>query len=204
MKRYLVTGLLVWVPIVITIWVLKLLNDAMDASLLLLPRSIRPEALFGRYIPGVGAVLTFVVVLVTGVIAANFLGRRMLNSWEGLLARIPVVKQIYGGVKQVSDTLFSSQGKAFRKAVLIQYPRQGAWTIAFVTGEPGPELALHIGAGHISVYVPTTPNPTSGFFLMVPRKDVVELDMSVDHALKYIISMGVVSSASPDTKPGRH
>jgi uncharacterized membrane protein len=202
MKRYIVAGLLVWIPLGITIWVLRLLNDAMDASLLLLPSRLRPEALFGMYVPGIGAILTVAVVLLTGVFTANFVGRQLVGFWEGMLARIPVVKQIYGGVKQVSDTLFSSKGQAFRKAVLIRYPHPGVWTIAFQTGQPSGEVARHVGGEHLSVFVPTTPNPTSGFFLMVRKQDVIELDMTVDHALKYVISMGVVSPESASTVPG--
>lgn len=192
-KRYFITGLLIWVPLGITIWVLNLLVGTMDKSLLLLPASIRPEIVLGVYIPGMGVILTLVVVLVTGLLAANIIGQRLVLFWEGVLGRIPVVKSIYHGVKQVSDTLFSSQGEAFRKPLLVQYPREGSWTIAFLTGQPGGDVTRHIEGEYVSVYVPTTPNPTSGFFLMMPKKDVIELDMSVDTALKYIISMGVVS-----------
>ncbi len=194
-KRYLITGLLVLVPLVITVWVLKTLLGMMDQSLLLLPLSWRPEALFGTYVPGLGAILTVLIVLVTGMVATNFFGKRILQFWEGLLARVPVVKSIYYSVKQVSDTLFSDSGQAFRKALLVQYPREGSWTIAFQTGHPGGDVARHLAGDHVSVYVPTTPNPTSGFFLMMPVEDVIELDMSVDDALKYIISMGVVVPA---------
>jgi uncharacterized membrane protein len=167
----------------------------MDQSLLLLPQGWRPEALLGYAVPGIGALLTVLIVLVTGMIATNFFGRRIILFWEGLLARVPVVKSIYYSVKQVSDTLFSDSGQAFRKALLVQYPRAGCWTIAFQTGSPSGDVARHLPGEHISVYVPTTPNPTSGFFLMMPVDEVVELDMSVDDALKYIISMGVVSPA---------
>jgi uncharacterized membrane protein len=191
-KRYLITGLLVLVPLAITVWVLATLIGIMDQSLLLLPAAWRPEAWLGYRIPGMGAVLTVVIVLVTGIIATNFFGRRILEFWEGILARVPVVKSIYYSVKQVSDTLFSDSGQAFRKALLVQYPRAGSWTIAFQTGQPGGSVARHLPGDHVSVYVPTTPNPTSGFFLMMPVSEVVELDMSVDEALKYIISMGVV------------
>jgi uncharacterized membrane protein len=191
-KRYLITGLLVLVPLVITIWVMKTLLGMMDQSLLLLPPSWRPEVRLGYYVPGIGALLTVVIVLVTGVIATNFFGKRILQFWEALLSRVPVVKSIYYSVKQVSDTLFSDSGQAFRKALLVQYPRKGCWTIAFQTGHPGGGVAHHLPGEHVSVYVPTTPNPTSGFFLMMPVDEVVELDMSVDDALKYIISMGVV------------
>lgn len=191
-KRYLITGLLVLVPLAITVWVLATLIGLMDQSLLLLPAAWRPEAWLGYRIPGMGAVLTVLIVLVTGLVATNFFGRRILEFWEGILARVPVVKSIYYSVKQVSDTLFSDSGQAFRKALLVQYPRAGSWTIAFQTGQPGGSVARHLPGEHVSVYVPTTPNPTSGFFLMMPVSEVVELDMSVDEALKYIISMGVV------------
>jgi uncharacterized membrane protein len=194
-KRYLITGLLVLVPLAITVWVLATLIGLMDQSLLLLPASWRPEAWLGYRIPGLGTLLTVLIVLVTGIIATNFFGRRILEFWEGILARVPVVKSIYYSVKQVSDTLFSDSGQAFRKALLVQYPRAGSWTIAFQTGHPGRSVAQHLPGEHVSVYVPTTPNPTSGFFLMMPVSEVVELDMSVDEALKYIISMGVVVPA---------
>jgi uncharacterized membrane protein len=194
-KRYLITGLLVLVPLAITVWVLATLIGLMDQSLLLLPASWRPEAWLGYRIPGLGTLLTVLIVLVTGIVATNFFGRRILEFWEGILARVPVVKSIYYSVKQVSDTLFSDSGQAFRKALLVQYPRAGSWTIAFQTGHPGRSVAQHLPGEHVSVYVPTTPNPTSGFFLMMPVSEVVELDMSVDEALKYIISMGVVVPA---------
>ena len=192
MKRYFITGLLIWVPLGITFWVLRLLIGTMDQTLLLLPAHLRPEAIFGFYIPGFGVILTLLVVFLTGLFSTNIIGQRLLMFWEGLLSRIPVVKSIYYSVKQVSDTLFSSNGEAFRKALLVQYPREGSWTVAFLTGQPGGDVANHLGGDYVSVYVPTTPNPTSGFFLMMPRKDVIELDMSVDDALKYIISIGVV------------
>ena len=193
MKRYFITGLLIWVPLGITIWVLQALIGTMDQSLQLLPGSLQPKVLFGFHVPGLGAILTVLIVFITGLATANILGQRMVRFWEGVLARIPIVKSIYYSVKQVSDTLFSSSGEAFRKALLIQYPRQGSWTIAFQTGTPSGEVASRLDGEFVSVYVPTTPNPTSGFFLMLPKKDVVELEMSVDDALKYIISMGVVA-----------
>jgi len=173
----------------------------MDQSLLLLPNSLHPETLVGVYIPGMGAVLTLLVVFLTGLATTNIIGQRLVVFWEGVLWRIPVVKSIYYGVKQVSDTLFSSQGEAFRKALLVQYPRQGSWTIAFMTGSPGGDVVNHLKGEYVSVYVPTTPNPTSGFFLMMPRSDVIELDMSVDAALKYIISMGVVAPGNGKKHP---
>lgn len=192
MKRYFITGLLIWVPLGLTAWVLKFLIGTMDQSLLLLPDSLQPEQLLGMSIPGIGTVLTLLVVFITGLMTANIIGQKLVSFWEGVLWRIPVVKSIYWGIKQVSDTIFSSQGEAFRKALLVQYPREGAWTIAFMTGQPGGDVINHLEGEYISVYVPTTPNPTSGFFLMMRKNDVIELDMSVDEALKYIISMGVV------------
>ena len=192
MKRYFIAGLLIWIPIVITVWVLAWIVGTLDQTLLLLPYSMRPTQLLGFHLPGLGVILSLVVVLLTGVVAANIIGQRLVRYWDNLLSRIPVVKTIYYSVKQVSDTLFSSNGQAFRKALLVQYPREGSWTIAFLTGQPGGDAARHL-TDHVSVYVPTTPNPTSGFFLMLPRSDIIELDMSVDEALKYIVSMGVVA-----------
>lgn len=201
MKKYFITGLLIWVPLAITVWVLTLIVSTMDQSLLFVPSALRPENLFGVRVPGIGVILTLLVVFVTGLLTANILGQRLLRFSEGVLARIPIVKSIYYSVKQVSDTLFSSSGVAFRKALLVQYPRPGIWTIGFMTGQPGGDAARHLPGDYVSVYVPTTPNPTSGFFLMLPRLDVIELDMSVDEALKYIISMGVVTPALPPSKP---
>jgi uncharacterized membrane protein len=202
MKKYFITGLLVLVPLFITVWVISGLVGMMDQSLFLLPETWRPKAQLGLEIPGMGAMLTLLIIFVTGVIATNFFGKRLILVWEALLARVPVVKSIYASVKQVSDTLFSDSGNAFRQAVLVQFPRPGAWTIAFVTGKPGGDVANHLSGDYLSVYVPTTPNPTGGYFLMLPRADVVELDMSVDDALKYIISMGVV--APPTKRSAKH
>ncbi|MFN8751203.1 MAG: DUF502 domain-containing protein [Betaproteobacteria bacterium] len=197
MRRYLITGLLIWVPLGITFWVLRALITTMDQTLLLLPEAWRPAAWMGFDVPGLGVVLTLLVLLVTGVLAANFIGQRVVEGWERLLGRIPVVKSVYNSVKQVSDTLFSSKGEAFRKALLVQWPREGMWTIAFLTGTPGGDVANHLKGEWVSVYVPTTPNPTGGYFIMLPRQDVIELDMSVDEALKYVISMGVAPPAAP-------
>ena len=199
-KRWFITGLLIWVPLAITAWVLSLIAGAADQSLRLLPESIRPHALLGVNIPGAGIVLTLLIILTTGLLAANFIGQRLVVWWEKLLARIPVVSSIYNSVKQVSDTLFSSSGNAFRKALLIQYPREGSWTIAFLTGKPGGDVSNHLKGDFVSVYVPTTPNPTSGFFLILAKSDVIELDMAVDEALKYIISMGVVAPPTRQKK----
>ncbi len=192
-KRYFITGLLIWVPLVITGWVLSMIVSTLDQSLRLMPTSLHPENLVGFPIPGAGAVLTLAMILLTGLLAANFIGQKLVVWWEMLLARIPVVNSVYNSVKQVSDTLFSPNGNAFRKAVLVRYPHQNSWTIAFLTGQPGGDVINHLDGDYVSVYVPTTPNPTSGFFLMMPAKDVVELEMTVDEALKYIISMGVVA-----------
>jgi uncharacterized membrane protein len=191
-RKYLITGLLIWIPLVITLWVLKLIVDALDQSLLLLPETFRTEHWLGFHIPGLGAILTIAIVLGTGVFARNFFGAQLVELWHDVLARIPVVNSIYSSVKQISDTLFSSSGQAFRKALLVQWPYPGAWTIAFLTGTPGGDVQRHVPADCVSVYVPTTPNPTGGYFVIVARQDVIELDMSVDQALKYIISMGVV------------
>lgn len=200
MKKYFVTGLLIWIPLVITLWVLSVIVGTMDRTLLLLPEALRPHALIGINIPGFGLLLSLIVVFLTGVLAANIIGQRLVRFGESLLARIPVVKSIYNSVKQVSDTLFSSSGQAFRKALLVQYPHGGSWTIAFLTGVPGGDVANHLSDDYVSVYVPTTPNPTSGFFLMMKRSDVIELDMSVDAALKYVVSMGVAPPPSVNRK----
>ena len=197
MRKYFITGLLVLVPLAITLWVLNLIIGTLDQSLLLLPPQWRPELLLGFNLPGVGTILTLVIIFITGVVTRNFIGNRLLMLWELLLQRIPVVSSIYSSVKQVSDTLFSSSGNAFRKALLVQYPRDGIWTIAFQTGVPGGDVRNHLTGDYVSVYVPTTPNPTSGFFLMLKREDTIELNMSVDEALKYIVSMGVVAPPAP-------
>ena len=192
MKKYLITGLLIWIPLVITIWVLKLVVDVLDQSLLLLPTALHTENWLGVHIPGLGAILTVLIVFLTGVFATNFFGAQLVELWHKILHNIPVVNSIYSSVKQISDTLFSSSGQAFRKALLVQWPQEGMWTIAFLTGTPGGGVANHLPPDSVAVYVPTTPNPTGGYFVILPRKNVIELDMSVDQALKYVISMGVV------------
>jgi uncharacterized membrane protein len=202
MKKYLITGLLIWIPLVITIWVLKLVVDTLDQTLLLLPQALRTESWLGIHIPGMGVLLTLLIVILSGVVTANFIGQRLVHLWNEILHRIPVVSSIYSSVKQVSDTLFSSSGEAFRKALLVQWPREGMWTIGFLTGTPGGDVTNHLQGDYVSVYVPTTPNPTGGYFVMMPRKAVIELDMSVDTALKYVISMGVASpNGSVKRKP---
>jgi len=200
-KKYLIAGLLVWLPLAVTIWVLHAVLGIVDdlfgwlvtASQTVLPEAARAPLEALRHIPGFGLAVVVLLLLATGVFAANMVGQWWLRQGGRLLQRIPIVKSIYSSVKQVSDTLFSSSGNAFREAVLVQYPRAGSWTIAFVTGKPGGEAAEHLSGDYLSLYVPTTPNPTSGFFIMVPRGDVIALAMSVDEALKYIISMGVVA-----------
>lgn len=201
MKKYFITGLLIWIPLAITGMVLAWIVGTLDQVIPWMPQQLQPLAVLGFNIPGLGVIVTLLIIFLTGLIGANVLGQRLVRYWEALLSRIPVVKSIYYSVKQVSDTLFSSSGQAFRKALLIQYPREGSWTIAFLTGKPGGAAAHHLHGDFVSVYVPTTPNPTSGFFLMMPRADVVELDMSVDEALKYIISMGVVAPNGPRVAP---
>ncbi len=214
MKKYLLAGLLVWTPLAITVWVLTWLLGAMDgmfAWLLSAPQALLPASAHAsidrlRHVPGLGVLVMGIGLLLTGMFVTNIFGQWWLRQWDRLLHNIPIVKSVYSSVKQVSDTLFSSSGNAFREAVLVQYPRHGSWTIAFVTGKPSGEVAHHLPGDYVSVYVPTTPNPTSGFFLMMPRADVVPLAMSVDEALKYIISMGVVAppGRAPAALPARN
>ncbi|HMM84575.1 DUF502 domain-containing protein [Azohydromonas sp.] len=209
MKKILIAGLLVWLPLTITVYVLLSLIGLMDgvfgwllsAAAAVAPLSAQSGIERLRDWPGLGVLVMLLVLLATGVFATNYFGQWWLRQWDRLVGKIPIVKSIYNSVKQVSDTLFSSNANAFREAVLVQYPRAGAWTIAFVTGRPGGEVAEHLQGDWLSIYVPTTPNPTSGFFLMLPRADVIELEMSVDAALKYIISMGVVVPTAAAAAP---
>jgi len=192
LRRYLIAGLLIWLPILVTVLILKFLIDLVDSTLLLLPTSIQPEHVFGFRIPGLGLLLSGVVLLATGMVMTNLLGTGMIRIWEGLLSRIPVVRAIYSASKQLTETLFSGTGKSFRKVVMVHYPHGGSWTLAFLTGEGLREANEKSGKQLVNVFVPTTPNPTSGFFLMVPREDMIELDMTVDAGIKLILSAGAV------------
>jgi uncharacterized membrane protein len=192
-RRYLLSGLLVWLPIWVTILVIKFLVDILDNTLLLLPEAYRPDSLIGFHIPGIGVVITLLVIFITGVIAANFIGKRVVELWDAIIGRIPLVRTVYSGVKQVAQTLFTPGGQSFRKVFLIEYPRKDVWTIAFQTADATTEILTAVGEKKmVSLYVPTTPNPTSGFLLMLPKDKVIELNMSVDQALKFVISLGVV------------
>lgn len=198
MKRYFITGLLIWVPLGITLWVLDLLIGTLDQSLTLLPAEWQPQAWLGVRIPGLGVILTALVILGTGVFAANFFGQKLIDWTEALVARIPVVKSIYGSVKQVSDTLLSGNGHAFRKVLLVRYPHPQAWSLAFQTNVPA-EVMAKLPDEHVAVFIPTTPSPVNGFYFYVKKSEAIELELSVDRALKYIVSMGVAGSES---RPG--
>jgi uncharacterized membrane protein len=198
MKRYFITGLLIWVPLGITLWVLDLLIGTMDQTLTVLPVKWQPEAWLGMRIPGLGVILTLLVILLTGIFGANFFGQKIIDLWERLLNHIPVVKNIYGSVKQVSDTLLSGNGHAFRKVLLVRYPHPQAWSLAFQTNVPG-EVTRVLPEDHVAVFIPTTPSPVNGFYFYVKKSEVIELDVSVERALKYIVSMGV---ASGEARPG--
>ncbi|MDH1380453.1 DUF502 domain-containing protein [Comamonas aquatica] len=193
LRKWLFTGLLVLVPGVITVWVLNWIISTLDQTLYLLPQAWQPDHLLGMHIPGFGVLLTLAVLLVIGAIASNFVGRKLVQWGDAVITRIPVVRSIYSSVKQVSDTVFSDSGNAFRTAVLVQWPREGVWTVAFITGNPSGEVASYLRDEFVSVFVPTTPNPTGGYFVLMRKSDCVELEMSVDAALKYIVSMGVVA-----------
>ncbi|WP_154717377.1 DUF502 domain-containing protein [Sterolibacterium denitrificans] len=201
MKKYFITGLLIWIPLAITFWVLSMIVRLMDQSLLLLPHAIQPETLLGMYIPGIGMVLTLLIVFITGLVTANIIGQRLVRFWEGVLARIPVVKSLYYSAKQISETLFSGNGEAFRKVLLVRYPHPHAWSVAFLTSAPTAEIGAAQDEEHVGVFIPTAPSPVNGFFFFVKKSDTIELEMSVDEALKYIVSMGVVAPSPP---PGQH
>lgn len=192
-RKWLLAGLLVIVPLAITLWVLQWIITTLDQTLLILPAAWHPDRLFGVHVPGFGVLLTLAILLSVGAVTSNFLGKKLVTWNDAILHRIPVVRSIYSSVKKVSDTLFSESGNAFRTAVLVQWPRPDVWTIAFVTGTPGGDVTNYLVGDYVSVYVPTTPNPTGGYFVMLRRSDCIELRMSVDEALRYVISMGVVA-----------
>jgi uncharacterized membrane protein len=197
LRRWLFAGLLVLAPLAVTLWVLQWIIGTLDQTLLILPEAWRPKVLLGYDVPGLGVLLALAILLTVGAITSNIIGRKLVEFGDAILHRIPVVRSIYSSVKQVSDTLFSPSGNAFRTAVLVQWPRPDVWTIAFVTGAPGGDVANHLPGDWLSVYVPTTPNPTGGYFVMLRRSECVELRMSVDEALRYVISMGVVVPSTP-------
>lgn len=191
LRRYLIAGMLVWLPVLVTVWVLSFIVEVMDRTLLLLPPALRPTS-FGVDIPGLGIVFAFLVLLLTGLLVANLLGRQLVRLWEDVLQRIPLVRTIYGGVKGFAETLLSNQGNSFRQVVMLQYPSKGLWSIGFLTADNLAQFSQRLGRAHVCVFVPTTPNPTSGFIMLVPRDEIIELDMSVDAAMKMIVTLGVV------------
>jgi uncharacterized membrane protein len=200
-RRYLMSGLLVWLPILATVFVIRFALDVMDRTLLLLPPSLRPQALLGVNIPGLGAILAVVLLIVTGMLVGNIVGRSVMQFWEELLNRIPFVRAVYGGVKSFSTTILSNKGSSFKKVLLIQYPSAGLWSVGFQTAEDIGVIDSHLPEPHVCVFIPTTPNPTSGFIVLVPRSKVIELEMSVDSALKMIVTLGVVAPTRTGTHP---
>ena len=197
LRKWFFAGLLVVLPVAVTVWVVQWIIGTLDQTLLILPGAWQPDRVLGFHVPGLGVLLALSILLLVGAIASNFVGRHLLAWSDRIFNRIPVVRSIYSGVKQVSDTLFSESGNAFRTAVLVQWPRPDVWTIGFVTGAPGGDVVNHLAGDYLSVYVPTTPNPTGGYFVMLRRSDCIELRMSVDEALRYVISMGVVVPGGP-------
>lgn len=195
LRKYLIAGLLVWLPLMATVAIFKLVVDLLDRTLLLLPARFQPQALFGFSVPGFGVLLAAGVLIITGMLAANLLGRRLVALWEAMLGRIPFVRNVYNAVKQIAATLLTADSKAFRKVVLVQYPRAGIWSIGFLSNEKVPAECNGLEPEMVSVFVPTTPNPTSGFIILLPREDVTELSMTVEEGFKFIISMGVVIPA---------
>ena len=196
-RRYLVAGLLVWLPILATVLVVRFILELMDRTLLLLPQSLRPQAVFGVQIPGLGAILAVLLLLLTGLLVTNIIGRSLVRAWEDLLARIPFVRAVYSGVKSFSTTILSNSGNSFKKVLLIEYPRKGIWSVGFQTAGDVPLISTHTGEPQVCVFIPTTPNPTSGFIVMVPRSQAIELDMSTDAAMRMIVTLGVVVPAAP-------
>ena len=209
MKKYFIAGILVWAPLAVTIWVISwglglldgVFGSVMHAIIVVLPNSATSDVQHFRDIPGVGILIVIFIIMVTGLIAISFAGQWWLKVWDKFVHRIPIVRSIYSSVQQVSSTLFSGSGQAFSKALLIRYPHADSWVIAFQTGVPAREVTAKLGEDYVNVFLPTTPNPTSGFFLMMKREDAIELDMDVDAALKYIVSMGVVAPEHVPQKP---
>jgi len=202
LRRYFISGLLFWLPIWATFLVIRFLVDILNNTISLLPHKYQPDVLLGFHLPGIGVIITLLLILITGLLVANFIGRKLVVIWEGIVKRIPLVRTVYTGVKQVLDTLFSPGGQSFRKVLLVEYPRDGLWSIAFQTGEGTKEVDKSVHQGEmVSLFIPTTPNPTSGFLMMTPRSKVIELEMSVEQALKYVISLGVVQ---PDYLAKQH
>jgi uncharacterized membrane protein len=196
LRRYLMAGLLVWIPVLATVLVLRFIIDLMDRIFLLLPAGMRPEVLFGVRVPGLGAIFALLILVFTGLAVTNIIGRTFMGLWDDLLARIPFVRAVYGGVKSFSETIFSNSGNSFKKVLLIEYPRQGIWSVGFQTAADVPVVSERTGEQQVCVFIPTTPNPTSGFIMMLPRSQVIELDMSVDAAMKMIVTLGVVTPPS--------
>jgi uncharacterized membrane protein len=202
-RRYLMSGLLIWLPIIATVLVVRFIVQLMDQLLLLLPRHLQPEALFGVHIPGLGVVLAVIVLLLTGLLVSNVIGRWLVGLWDEVLARIPFIRAIYGGVKSFSETILTNKGSSFKKVLLVQYPRAGMWSIGFQTNATLPEISARTGLDQVCVFLPTTPNPTSGFIVMVPRTEIIELDMSVDAAMKMVVTLGVVMPQASEPSAAR-
>ncbi len=195
-RSYLFAGLIVWLPILVTFLILRFIVDLLDQTIALLPNAYQPEQLFGVSLPGFGVILSLVLLLITGIVATNILGQRLVSFSESLLDKIPLVRSIYNATKQMMSAIFATNSQAFRKVIMLEYPRKGLWTIAFQTGAALPEMVDKTGVDMISVFIPTTPNPTAGFLIMVPRNEIIELSISTDEALKFIISLGVVQPQS--------
>lgn len=197
LRKYLVAGLLVWLPLAATVFIIKLVVDILDLTILLLPVEYQPESLLGFSVPGLGVILAVSILIITGILAANLLGRQLVSLWEGLLSRIPLVRTIYNSIKQITTTILTSDGKSFRKVVMIEYPRKETWSMGFLSNEQLAIDSKHINTDMVAVFVPTTPNPTSGYIIMLPKQDVIELDLSIEDGFKFIISMGVIVPNRP-------
>lgn len=196
-RHYLVTGLIVWLPIIVTFLVFRFVIELLDKTISLLPNAYQPEQLLGFHLPGLGVVVTLIVLTLTGVFATNFFGQRLVRWGEAILARIPLVRSIYNAAKQVIEAVFSTNSQAFRKVLLVEYPRKGMWSIAFLTNQANPSIEKKTGMEMLTIFIPTTPNPTSGFLMAIPKSDAIELDMSIDEALKLVISLGVMQPGLP-------